>query len=815
MLKVLDAVSRGRHATIVSAEPEDRSAILGAVRTQLEATGWRTIHVEAVPPLPGAPLAALVHAGLRPTQEGRNGLGAAVDEMAAAVRGERTIVLVRDLHRLDPTAWAVLRSLQQRTGLLLVVSRHPRSATAEMPSDAVTVAAPRPSIEELRTTLAELTGLPVGLALAARLHAYVDGRTALARALVENGERHLGRTSGEPVDLVLTGRGLEPVLEDLVGDLSADERRDLEMLALLGPAELDAIADRLSPESLERLERRGLVEEIGRECPRVLVRPPVLADHLRATVPSLRRRALLGPAASAPATGEPAEAGAVARLLADTESHRVGLARTAWERQPDRDSAVALLTVLESAGLERELHAVLAGSAVLPGSDRAVVEWQALRWRHAARWHGGAADAVAGLRRAAKDAVRHGELLLALALRLDVATPVAQRLAEAEELARSTGHAPWVEGEIRLTLARLQLAIGDLAAAGRTVGAGSPSEGRASDLVMVGAVVAAVEGRESDAVRALEELIATALALRDRDVIRRAVECVVLTALIGLRVPRLTEMLDLGLALGLPLEPGPGQYFALARTGIVHAVAGADSPVVVPAVAVGPPGAEPLGDLVRAWDDLATRSATNQSVDPDGHLEAALTTLSGSGNLFGAALAALTVFEVEPSAGPLERVRQFVTEWGTPAALAHADYAVARAEESAGGLVLAGRAFEERGLVHAAVRAYRRAVLAAGRHDEEAWGREAAEELQRLRHDLAGGPADVPGPGASALTDREREIAGMVAAGASNRVIAQRLVLSVRTVETHVLRIMRKAGVDSRTQIRDYLITQPRSVLGR
>jgi DNA-binding NarL/FixJ family response regulator len=48
------------------------------------------------------------------------------------------------------------------------------------------------------------------------------------------------------------------------------------------------------------------------------------------------------------------------------------------------------------------------------------------------------------------------------------------------------------------------------------------------------------------------------------------------------------------------------------------------------------------------------------------------------------------------------------------------------------------------------------------------------------------------------LSPREQEIVRLVAAGRSNREIAEELVLSLRTVEGHVARAMRKAGVRSR-----------------
>ncbi|NUP48804.1 MAG: helix-turn-helix transcriptional regulator [Catenulispora sp.] len=53
----------------------------------------------------------------------------------------------------------------------------------------------------------------------------------------------------------------------------------------------------------------------------------------------------------------------------------------------------------------------------------------------------------------------------------------------------------------------------------------------------------------------------------------------------------------------------------------------------------------------------------------------------------------------------------------------------------------------------------------------------------------------------SPLTEREREVAALVAAGHSNRQIAERLVVSVRTVEGHVYRACVKLGVADRAAL--------------
>ena len=53
----------------------------------------------------------------------------------------------------------------------------------------------------------------------------------------------------------------------------------------------------------------------------------------------------------------------------------------------------------------------------------------------------------------------------------------------------------------------------------------------------------------------------------------------------------------------------------------------------------------------------------------------------------------------------------------------------------------------------------------------------------------------------SLLSRREREVAQLVTRGLSSREIADRLVLSERTVETHIQRIFRKLEVRSRAQL--------------
>ena len=86
--------------------------------------------------------------------------------------------------------------------------------------------------------------------------------------------------------------------------------------------------------------------------------------------------------------------------------------------------------------------------------------------------------------------------------------------------------------------------------------------------------------------------------------------------------------------------------------------------------------------------------------------------------------------------------------------------------------------------------------LALGEHDD------AGDRTTASAPPRAGAPGG--------LTRREHEIAGLLAEGLSNKDIAARLVISQRTVETHVDHILGKLGMTSRTQVASWIAAQRR-----
>lgn len=88
----------------------------------------------------------------------------------------------------------------------------------------------------------------------------------------------------------------------------------------------------------------------------------------------------------------------------------------------------------------------------------------------------------------------------------------------------------------------------------------------------------------------------------------------------------------------------------------------------------------------------------------------------------------------------------------------------------------------------------RNAILGAGRGELAMNPRRARIAMDHLTQ-LRTSRTDDPG-----LTEREAEILRLVAAGSTDREIAEGLVVSVRTVESHVASILRKLGARNRTE---------------
>ncbi|MDA0180873.1 LuxR C-terminal-related transcriptional regulator [Solirubrobacter phytolaccae] len=155
--------------------------------------------------------------------------------------------------------------------------------------------------------------------------------------------------------------------------------------------------------------------------------------------------------------------------------------------------------------------------------------------------------------------------------------------------------------------------------------------------------------------------------------------------------------------------------------------------------------------------------------------------------------------EADPAAVALEALRE---RCDAPLVVAFADHARARADDDAAALVATADRFEALGAQRAALLASVDAAQAFLRAGDQDSARRAAVRADAL-HVAGQGtePPQIEGLGAVALSPRERQLVDLAAQGLTSPEIAEQLVLSVRTVESHLYRAMNKLGISDRREL--------------
>lgn len=212
-----------------------------------------------------------------------------------------------------------------------------------------------------------------------------------------------------------------------------------------------------------------------------------------------------------------------------------------------------------------------------------------------------------------------------------------------------------------------------------------------------------------------------------------------------------------------------------------------------PQVAVFTPELE----LARAWE----RAAVGETVAAQAHAVRAAEMARQSGMYAVEMRAAHTAVRFDDRSQTV-RLAELAKTLNTPLAEAIAEHARGLANHDGDALDAVADRFADTGAVALAADAAAQAACEharTGHRDKEIISSRRAHRLARE------GGIRTPAVDAAApqlpITAREREIANLVAAGLSNREIADRLVVSVRTVEGHVYRIFAKLGIERRDQL--------------
>lgn len=760
-----------------------------------------------------------------------------------ALRARRTVLVIDDAHQLDEVSATVVAQLvaEGAPPVLLVVRSGepaPEAVTAvwkDGHADRMNLA-PLGEPSSVRLLRAALGG-KVDHVSGQRLVTAARGNVLWLRHLVE-GEQEAGRLA--VVDGAWRWAGLDGLpaaLRDLVaariGRLTDEQRRVLELLALSEPLGLDLLADLSGEQSVEEVSQRGLIT-LTPDGARQEVRlgHPLYGEAVRVEVGPVRERRLRGElsAALGRAGGRRADDG-LRRAVLDLGS----------DRRPDPEL----------------LHGAAVQASALGDFSLAERLWRAARddgggfdvriglaqlMIHLARIH----DAVPELEAAGEAAQTPVERLRAATLRahfeyfllastedavatLDrVGAAIGPSAAPTLDAMRGVIALGWCEFSRGTDLVDRALADPDLPDLGVTLATWAGAHARA--FTGRGAPLGEIVERGLDAAPRSHEMALMRPNIGFTEVLDAdfrgeldaaahrlawvrtltGIGAVVFGAIYDGRAALSRGELRRALVLteiALPYLPGHGGGWAVFLHSAVarcHALLG-EGPAARVALATAEESRHPAVRILE-WE-LALARGWTAAAEGDGR-DAIRHVLRGADRAREDGMAPIEVLLRQAAVrfgdrGQGRRLDQLAAELDSVRARLAAAHARALARSDVARLLTVSADLEAAGMVLEAADAAAQASTLARTQGSLATSSDAEARVRSLaaRCDDAVTPAireaTVPLP----LTDREREIALLAAEGLTNKDIAGRLQVSIRTVESHVYRAYTRLGLPDRAAL--------------
>lgn len=772
----------------------------------------------------------------------------AVEEFRAADGGAGVIVGVDDAHLLDATSAMLVHQLVLRNIATVVITVRngvpaPDALTAIWKDEQLDRLELQPLSEnETGQLLEAVLGGPVDSTSARRIWALTRGNALFLRQLVDgevrSGRLHdqngLWRWTGNPViSLELT-----EMVEAQMGLLRRPMRDVVDFLALCEPLDVEVIIALTDPAAVEDCEAYGLVSvERDRRRWQIRLSHPLYGEVRRSRVGPIRARRLRGQIAQAMA--RPSVGGgavdtmryAVLHLDSDLETDPqllIAAARSA-SNMVDLPLAERLAREVVSAGGEFEPQLILAHALSFQGRGGEAEEVLARL-----------ADQVSeDLDRSVVAVSRVANLFWVVR----EPTEAAAVLTEAEGIVN--------DEKCRLVLAAMRSAVdageGRMIQAARTASLTLASGDLPAQAVMVATygLVAAlgVLGRSDEI---------GAAAARGYAEASRSIEVAFLQFGLGfmhiggLRLAGyLHEAEDIARSRRQISSdmPGPAELCGIAQTAQASLAQGKVGTALLglqeARAGLGPIESQGFGfvcllNLTEAFaiagDPVAARRACDQLeaerhpafayLEPEVLLARAWVIAAEGSTTMAAAVAVDAATQARRLGQPAhevmalqtavrfgdrtvaDRLAQLAGMVDGPRAPVAAAHAAALAANDGDALIRASLRLEEMGDLLAAADAAAQAAVTLTDQGRTGTAATAAVRALRLVQDCGG--AHTPAVEASArplpLTEREREIVTLAARGLSNRAIAERLVVSVRTVEGHVYNASAKLGMTNRSE---------------
>lgn len=826
-LTAVDILQSGRSLDVDGEHGSGRTHVLRRVGDYFTTLGWRTIWVSGLPAFVEAPLVALTVAGVTELKDGRTpAIAAAVRALEDQVTPGRTLIVVDDWDHLDHYSGGVIRTVQARAGVPVLSSRlihRPRHAPV-LPTGSFTTTysmrLPAMAYGELEAALEAIVGFRIEPGTLSRIFAKSGGNIGLATAVVDAARRagHLtvdggvGRATGS-----LWSPALRLLTDVVLAPLSAEAVEALEILALLGPADLSTASRAVGIARIGELEERAFLDVVDTGGSRIVtIHPPLLVEHFRHDALPGRRAELLARlddllAAGSAQGGETSttarDSAAFVRLVHEQTRRRTLQAREAWHANPSLRTATLLLSALEVDGGHDpdEIEALVEAAYGLTGTEREEAEWTVARLAlRAVRAHE-PVEAVAELRKLAQRAPREAGLLLGRAAELEasfIAVPDTDPL----EAVDTTGLSARAHAAVLRARGFWSIARGRSAEADRHLDALRRLDAGHDALADALSVLAhLVGGRMPLATRIANDGLAEAQRRFDAPHIRIYAYLAALAATLDRRIEDAEHILNESSFLGLT-APFPPLSFVGLKTLAAEMAARRGQRVLMEQL-LADLDAAGLSDGPFLGQNSGLAYTRMAFFDDGGADAAAAAVQSGDalwerGALLSAAHAYLEALLYLPAPDLWERVQPRVTSVDAPIIARGAAFMPALVARDPEELLRRVTIAESEGRARDAAAA----SVVALRALEGVEPSDAIRGLEAARSRLDSAVADAPASSPILLTPREREVAELVAAGLPNSVIAEALVLSVRTVESHVNRLLRKAGLHRRQDVKGFLL---------
>lgn len=817
-----------RHCVEVLGElGSGRSYFLQRIRTHFATIGWHTVEIAGVKSSQNVNFTALDMAGIFGALDGQaSPFADAHRSLSKLVKSERTVILIDDAEWVDDASWSVINSVSGKLGAAVIFARsvhaleHETVRPAGGASAVYSLVLEAMSYAEMETLLEGMLDASIEAQTMSRIFAKAGGNIGIAWAIVEAGRRT--RTI-EMVDGVARAKGplwnpmLNSLVKTILQQLSAQDQAALRTLSLLGPADIGTASRLVAREQILLLEERMFLTMLEtRGGITVMVRLPLLVEYFRyETTPGLRaemmsrienelilRRNL----EIETELYNGADSALFVRLVHEKTRLRTLRAREAWRKHQSLATANEYLLALtaDSTSSSEEVAVLTEGIAALQGSDAEHADWEITHALHRAYNDGEKQLAVKRLEEVAALFPSEAPRLLAQAflLRTDY-----EPLPETEPFAELDLKLLKPESASLVLLARSywRLVTGDTVAADRLLREHCSAEPVDSRLATVWVYTRLALDQYGAAIDAAESRFARAVADLDGPSIRAYAFVNALVAVLTHRFDDAEEILETAASLGIPAGATPASYVGIGIMRALFAVRKGqlslmqqyltelDNQGYGDGVLPGLQRAMVYSHAEIAKGDLSSASRIYRDSGDE---------LWARGARFAAAYAYLDAMQLAPDLATWEHSSARLQELDSPAIENWVSFVdpLVRGDTKAVAEIV-----EALGQDNAGIDSNRLAQVAITAFSAQSDRMKKTDPALQSLRDMAAVRKQQEPVGAVVLSAREHQVAELIASGLSNPRIAEALVLSIRTVESHVNRLMKKIGAHNRSDIRAYL----------